>query len=1210
MKQRKKRWEGIVLAALAVILVGNMARPLVLEAAGAGIRQSIYGAADTDITGNEDAGTGLTEEGTPSAGAEDGDGTGQNQGEGSTTGTDTGSSAGQTTGTNTGSSTDRNPTENTGNSTEQKPDTDPTAKAIARVSIDGTDTEYADMAEAWAAAEGKTAKLTLLGNVTTGAARSTAFVLSSGDMTLDLNGYKWTYQYVSDGEDKPASYDLIEIKGDASLTVKGTGSSAMVYAGSSTYKGACLYATGDSTLTIEGGTFSSNVSAPVYVDGATLNVRGGIFKAAGADESAITMNNGTFNMTGGEVQFGKLTLNNTNGSQDANIGGDSKLSNVTTKGKDALKLEDTAADGYKLQDANGGDVTASSNGSGQSGESASNVQARETLLNTLTISASTDLGQTDFSYTEGRETTLSVSPALDATVDPSNIANTTYTYKWKVKYTDKNNSDTENIIENATNDSYNVSLAYSKSGLDQLKAGTYTYSVEVGYEIEYSDGTDTKTGTETATYSIEVLPIQNGSVTEKSNNSYKKEYIYEEPVTPSGSASFDVDSYVPDDVKRNLKWNYEWYEGASADESKKMSRTPVDVGIYTLKVTATDSPNYTATGTFQIEIKPRSVTPTLTGTPTKVYDGTTDVKDVKVVLEKEGGGTLSYENGELTVGSIAYENAGVGTGKTITASGIALSGNKAKNYTLTRNTATTTGSITQASLVLKVDVNPATQMVNNPVTVTVSVFGEDGTTPSDALTANDITVNVTGGSDPRPVLTSSGRGVFSGSYTTATAGDRSFSATVQVNDNYRIVNAASNNSVTFKEDIPKGEVSVKADKEEVTYGDEVTFTATVTKADGKDGDALGGGVQFYLDGEENTNKVGTAQSIKVSGDTAKITLDKSSLTAGDHKVTARFTSDTAEGASGDASVKVAKKPLTWNASGLKASKTEGKSDEVTVYGTLSVEGILDGEIKFVQPESMKTNGFKATEAGTYTVTVTPESGEWTFDPKEPENYELPDGDPEIKATVNALKELSNPPEAKDGNTYKLVMEEGLSQVPDGLKNTKFDTPEKIEAELKRILTSSGSYKEGNTAVYDVTLQVSTDDGKTWEEANADNFPKEGVLVTLPYPGGTGRYTHNFAVAHMFGESLFGHTSGTVEVPAVTKADNGLQFRVTGLSPIAVAWTEASNASTSPVGTSARRLLGVQTGDDSPILLYAGLTAGCVLVLLIITVVFLVRRKKK
>lgn len=121
-------------------------------------------------------------------------------------------------------------------------------------------------------------------------------------------------------------------------------------------------------------------------------------------------------------------------------------------------------------------------------------------------------------------------------------------------------------------------------------------------------------------------------------------------------------------------------------------------------------------------------------------------------------------------------------------------------------------------------------------------------------------------------------------------------------------------------------------------------------------------------------------------------------------------------------------------------------------------------------------------------------------------------------------------------------------------------------------------------------------------------------MTLPYPGGTGRHTHNFAVAHMFGESLFGHTSGTVEVPAVTKTDNGIQFRVTGLSPIAVSWTEGAGGSvagtsTSPVGTAVRRLLGAQTGDESPILLYAGLGAGCVILLLILGIVVF-RRKKK
>ena len=122
------------------------------------------------------------------------------------------------------------------------------------------------------------------------------------------------------------------------------------------------------------------------------------------------------------------------------------------------------------------------------------------------------------------------------------------------------------------------------------------------------------------------------------------------------------------------------------------------------------------------------------------------------------------------------------------------------------------------------------------------------------------------------------------------------------------------------------------------------------------------------------------------------------------------------------------------------------------------------------------------------------------------------------------------------------------------------------------------------------------------------------MVTLPYPGGTGRYTHNFAVAHMFGESLFGHTSGTVEVPSVTKTDNGIRFRVTGLSPIAVSWTNGAggrvNGTSSSSGNAVQRLLGAQTGDDSPILLYVGLAAGCTLLLLILGIVFFKGRRKK
>ncbi len=196
--------------------------------------------------------------------------------------------------------------------------------------------------------------------------------------------------------------------------------------------------------------------------------------------------------------------------------------------------------------------------------------------------------------------------------------------------------------------------------------------------------------------------------------------------------------------------------------------------------------------------------------------------------------------------------------------------------------------------------------------------------------------------------------------------------------------------------------------------------------------------------------------------------------------------------------------------------------------------------------------------------------------------------------MNALKELDNPPADAEGKKFKLMMEEGLSATPDGLKGTAFNTPVKVEQELKRILTSSGIYKETNFAVYDVILQVSSDEGTTWQNADYHNFPSGGLTVTLPYPAGTGRYTNNFAVAHMFTTSYFGKTSGTVEIPKVRKTDNGLEFKVTGLSPIAIAWTDSTatgGGGLGAVGTSVMNAIGAVTGDASPIVLYGSLAGG-------------------
>jgi len=184
---------------------------------------------------------------------------------------------------------------------------------------------------------------------------------------------------------------------------------------------------------------------------------------------------------------------------------------------------------------------------------------------------------------------------------------------------------------------------------------------------------------------------------------------------------------------------------------------------------------------------------------------------------------------------------------------------------------------------------------------------------------------------------------------------------------------------------------------------------------------------------------------------------------------------------------------------------------------------------------------------------------------------------------------------------KVEIEEGLSS--DSLSAElkaipELNTPEKVEADitikvLAQAQSSGVEVSSEQTAVYDVTLMYSTDGGRTFIEATKENWPESGKLtVTLPYPAGTGMHTHKFVVAHMFTESAGDHKAGDIEYPAVTNTANGIQFEVTGLSPVAVTWQDMTNtgcvAPDSPVPA---------TGDSAaPVLWLLGMLitgAGCV-----------------
>lgn len=148
---------------------------------------------------------------------------------------------------------------------------------------------------------------------------------------------------------------------------------------------------------------------------------------------------------------------------------------------------------------------------------------------------------------------------------------------------------------------------------------------------------------------------------------------------------------------------------------------------------------------------------------------------------------------------------------------------------------------------------------------------------------------------------------------------------------------------------------------------------------------------------------------------------------------------------------------------------------------------------------------------------------------------------------------------------KVNIAEGLDKVTGDLGNTEYNTVEKIENKLTETIVSNEGYIADNTALYDIELVTSEDGGQNWVPVTAENFPAEGIVVTLPYLEGTNAADYDFTVVHMFDEDVNGHKAGEVETPEVTEGENGISFRLTGTSPVMVGYKKVAAAHTHSYG---------------------------------------------
>ena len=155
-------------------------------------------------------------------------------------------------------------------------------------------------------------------------------------------------------------------------------------------------------------------------------------------------------------------------------------------------------------------------------------------------------------------------------------------------------------------------------------------------------------------------------------------------------------------------------------------------------------------------------------------------------------------------------------------------------------------------------------------------------------------------------------------------------------------------------------------------------------------------------------------------------------------------------------------------------------------------------------------------------------------------------------------------------------------------NDKLNTPDKVKAELQLQITLKNSKSnKDNTVFMDVSLLVFENNG--WRPATKADLVNGKITVLLPYPEAVaakyGQY--NFTVAHIVAMADCGLDVGTVEFPAVTKTPSGLLVTLTGLSPVAISWTESTNHYYYNPATTPDKTDSANTADDSQMVLWLG-----------------------
>src|SRR6185369_12697657 len=123
--------------------------------------------------------------------------------------------------------------------------------------------------------------------------------------------------------------------------------------------------------------------------------------------------------------------------------------------------------------------------------------------------------------------------------------------------------------------------------------------------------------------------------------------------------------------------------------------TAKPVNVSGITVSGADAANYSANSTAgtTADITAASVTVIVTA-DNKIYDGTS----AATISTRSLNGVLGTDDVSLSGGTASFATKTVGTAKTVSVSGLSLSGSDAGNYQLASSTSTTTADITARAL--------------------------------------------------------------------------------------------------------------------------------------------------------------------------------------------------------------------------------------------------------------------------------------------------------------------------------------------------------------------------------------------------------------------------------------------------------------------------------------------------------------------------------